>query len=251
MPAYVDQYLRLEDRARDAEGHAEQYRARAEENRWEQCRIAHDAVESGEFSRRSFAEAVGRSEKHIRCQFHIWNQWGATRASQRPSYGDAYNDMAGDSTEAKTSRRDLSGARQVLADPRLARQVLDDPDVRRKLMSDDRIRRDLTRTVHEVDAHRAARVSRQRRESAPRLAEAREYYDALARLTHARQDVNKALDLLRGLPPLQADQRDEMRQVAGWLSTSLDWLHETLKARRTATLSDEIENYLADQGTAS
>jgi hypothetical protein len=249
MPAYAEQYLRLEERASTAEGHAEEYRTRAEENRWEQCRIVHEAIESGSYSQSSFAREVDRSPGHIRRQYEAFRLFGSR--ARRPSYAEAIAAADGSTAAQETDRKQLSHARQVLADPKMAKQVLDDPDIRRSLMSNDRIRRDLTRTAHEVDTHRAARVARKMRENAPGLEEAREYYDAFARILHARQDVNKALDLLRSLPPLEAGQREEMREAVRWLSTSLEWLNETLKARRTATLSDEIENYLADQGTAS
>jgi hypothetical protein len=247
MSSYVEQYRRLEEQAVDADSRVEQYQARAEQHRWEQCRIAHEAIESGEWSRRSFGDAVGRADTHIGRQWKMWERWGASRASHRPSYSDSYNEVTSDSSEAKTSRRDLSGARQVLSDRKLAREVLSDPDIARKLMADDHIRAGLSRTSREIDAHRAAKVSRQQRESAPKLAEAKEYYEALSRLTHARQDARQALDLLRGLPPLDPDRRTEVRQELDWLQASMDWLRETVKARRAATLSDEIESFLAEQ----
>jgi Family of unknown function (DUF6192) len=245
LSRYVEQYKQLEQRAVDADDHAEQYKARAEKDRWEQCRIVHDAIESGDYSRGSFADAVGRSKAHIARQYTVWSRHGSR--ARRPAFHEAMAEAMGSTAEAETDRKQLSHARQVMADPSLARQVLADPSIQRKLMSNDRIRSDLNRTAREVDAHRAARVARQQREDAPRLTEAKEYYDALARLLHAKADVNKALDLLRGLPPLSEDQRKDLRETLGWLSTSVDWVYEAIKARRSATLSDEIESYLAEQ----
>jgi hypothetical protein len=245
LPAYVDQYRKLDKRAADAESHADDYRARAEDNRWDQCRIVHEAIESGEYSQRSFATEVGKGSTLIRRQYDAWYMYG--HRVRRPSYTEAMAAVMGATPESENARKDIVKARSALRDPVLAKQVLDDAEIRRSLMSNDRVRRDLTRTAHEVDAQRAAKVARQTRESAPRHAEAREYYDAIARLTHARADVNKALDLLRGLPPLGADQREDVREILGWLSTSVEWTYEAIKARRTATLSDEIESYLEEQ----
>jgi hypothetical protein len=245
MPAYVDQYLRLEDKATSEESHAEDYRARADQDRWEQCRIVHEAIDSGDYNQASFGREVGRHGTHIGRQYRAYEMFG--QRARRPSYSEAIAAADGTTPEAETERKSLSHATRVMSDPKLAKQVLEDPDVRRKLMANDRIRSDLNRTSREIDAQRAARVARKQRQNAPDLAEAREYYDAMGRLVHARQDINKALDLLRGIPPLDNDQRDELRQVTGWIGTSLDWLNETLKARRTATLADEIETYLADQ----
>lgn len=249
MPSYVDQYVRLDKRAADAEGHADQYRARADENRWEQCRIVYEAIESGEYSGASFGRAVGRNGSTINNQRWIWESYGHLHEGRRGRYSDRWAEALGQIPGTRHEANALSGARKVLADPKLAKQVLDDPSIRRAVMSNDRLRRDLTRTAHEVDAHRAAKVARQTRESAPRLAEAREYYEAISRLTHARADVNKALDLLRGLPPLSADEREDVREILGWLSTSVEWAYEAIKARRAATLSDEIESYLQEQTT--
>lgn len=245
MSSYVEQYRRLEAQAGEADSRVEQYRARAEQNRWEQCRIAHEAIESGEFSRRSFAREVEKSDVHIGIQYQAWMRYG--HRVRRPSYTEAMAEARGSDADSENVRVDLAKTRKVLNDPKLAREVLSDPDIARKLMADDRVRAGLSRTSREIDAHRAAKVSRQQRESAPKLAEAKEYYEALSRLTHARQDARHALDLLRGLPPLDPDRRAEVRQELDWLQASVDWLRETVKARRAATLSDEIESFLADQ----
>jgi len=245
LPNYVDQYVRLDKRAADAESHADEYKTRADQNRWEQCRIVHDAIESGEYNQSTFAAAVGKGRSTIQFQYSAWYSHG--HRARRPSYTDAMAEARGGSTESENARTDVARARSALRDPKLAKRVLADEDIRRAVMSNDRVRRDLTRTAREVDAQRAAKVARQTRESAPKHAEAREYYEAIARLTHARQDANKALDLLRGLPPLDADQREDVREILGWLSTSVEWLYEAIKARRTATLSDEIESYLEAQ----
>jgi|SRR5215472_468239 len=248
---YVDQYLRLEERATGAESRADEYRARAEENRWEQCRIVYEAVESGEYSRTAFARAVDKGSRAIDHQFNIWQAWGSHGARKRPRYADAYAQVRGDASSSDRYERNATeAARRVLADPKQARQVLEDPQIRRALMGNDKIRAGLSRTAREIDAQVAAKVDRRMRERHPGSVEMGEYLDAMGRVLHARQDVNKALDLLRGLPPMDADQRDQMRQIVGWLSTSIEWLHETLKARRNASLGDEIEAYLAEQGAS-
>ena len=129
----------------------------------------------------------------------------------------------------------------------LAKELLDDPRIRREIVRDDRVRRDLNVAEREIDAGRAATVARRQREDAPRLAEARELYDAKARIHRARSEINIAVEALRGLPALDADEREALRYDVELLEASVSWLSEFTKARRPVTLANEVEAFLADQ----
>lgn len=128
MPDYVRSYLQLEDRAAGAESKADEYRRRAEDNRWEQCRIASEAVVSGEFSQTSFAKAVGKSQQVVRRQCLNWANYGGYPLADRPSYAASLAD--GDGVASETDRKQISNARTVLKDPALARELMADPTAR-------------------------------------------------------------------------------------------------------------------------
>jgi hypothetical protein len=81
----------MEDRALAATAKVAQYQEQEDGNRWEQCRIAHEAIESGEHSRVSFGEAVGKSGQHIGHQVAVWAKWGEASHGRRPPYPDAYS----------------------------------------------------------------------------------------------------------------------------------------------------------------
>lgn len=129
---YIKQYQALDETASSAESKADEYRQRADENRWEQCRIVHEAVESGEFSRRSFAEAVGKGETTVRRQYHMWEQWGASPGTHRPSYQDAYAEARGRPQGPDRTREITRGGIRTLPPEQkreVARELANDPDV--------------------------------------------------------------------------------------------------------------------------
>jgi hypothetical protein len=125
------------------------------------------------------------------------------------------------------------------------KEYLEDPAVRRQLVRDDNVRADWSRSAREEDARTAARVARQVREDAPRLVEAREFYEAQARILHARQDVRQAVELLAGLPPLSEVERDDLGRALELLVAGIDHLQAFTKARRSASLADEVHEFLA------
>lgn len=132
MPNYVAQYQRLDERASSAENKVEEYRERVEHNRWEQCRIAYEAIEeAGEYSQSSFARAVGKSRTTIRNQVWIWAGYGEVAVDRRPSYADAYYEAGGRTREAFDRTRARSAVRQLPPEEKrdIARQLLDDPHV--------------------------------------------------------------------------------------------------------------------------
>jgi hypothetical protein len=245
---YVDQYLRLDERAETEETRAEEYKSKANEDRWEQCRIVHAAISEGGYTRRDFAEAVGRGASTISYQFRIWDKYGVHGGAQ-PRYADALAEMKGE-PEAPADRtilRSMQQAKAIAKNPELALRLISDPLVARALMGNDHVRVKLMQTKHELDAQRAARVDRRQRERVPGFVEWGEQMEAENLLHRARRDINKALELLRGMPPLKAEARKSLSQEVEWLATSIEWLEETLKPQRSAGLSDEIEVFLAEQ----
>ena len=127
---YVDSYLRLEDRASGAESKADEYRQRADENRWEQCRIVHEAVTLGGHTRNAFALAVGTSRTTIGRQFAVWEYFGIHASGNRPTYGEAVAIAYDGTTQtAETDRKQLVNARAVLKNPEAVRELLKDTSV--------------------------------------------------------------------------------------------------------------------------
>lgn len=124
---YVDAYLRLEDRAAGAESKADEYRKRADDNRWEQCRIAHEATSDGGYSKSAFADNVGVSRTTIQRQVKIWERWGCTVTVHRPTYAEAIAWSLGSTAEAETDRKQLANAKTVARNPEAVRELLRDP----------------------------------------------------------------------------------------------------------------------------
>lgn len=129
---YVDQYLRLDERASAAENKVEEYRTRAEENRWEQSRIAHEAVRDGGYTQAQFSQEVGKSTAEISRQVRVWDRYAQISLATRPAFADAVASVMGMGTtvEAETDRKQISNARAVLRSPEAARELLADPVVR-------------------------------------------------------------------------------------------------------------------------
>ena len=128
---YVGRYKRLEDQASGAESKAEDYRRRASDVRWDQARIAFEAVESGAYNQKSFAKAVGTPGTTIWRQCNVWASYGDIPLAKRPAYSDAVAMAEGTTQAAETDRKQVVNARAVLRDPALARElVLKDPEAR-------------------------------------------------------------------------------------------------------------------------
>lgn len=127
------------------------------------------------------------------------------------------------------------------------KQHLADPAVLRKVIRDDRTAINWNRATLEKQKQTIARTKRNLREQAPGFAEFGEYLDASARIHHADRDLRDALELLRGLPSLPADARADLRQEIDQVAEKLELVREFTKARRSASLTDEIEEFLAGQ----
>jgi len=128
---YVADYRRLDDNAARAESQAEQYRQRADTDRWEQCCIAFEATRPGGYTQRAFAEAVGKSQGLIGSQARAWKRYESRAIHDRPSYEEAMNAVSGDSTEQKIARSAATHIRRLAPEDKakLAAELLDDPDV--------------------------------------------------------------------------------------------------------------------------
>jgi hypothetical protein len=125
MSNHVATYRRLEDNATRAETQAEEWR-------WEQCREAFEAVDSGEYTLRSFADAVGKSHSHIKRQSKAWANHGTTSFQDRPTYTEAMAEVGGWSTGAEKTRDiAIKGARNLSTPEkaRLAAELLEDEEV--------------------------------------------------------------------------------------------------------------------------
>ena len=113
---YVEQYLRASEGEGRAEQKIEEYTQRVSENRWAQCRIAYEAITSGEYNRTSFAKAVDRSTTHIGRQVRLWEKHGKVMSGYE-EYSDAYAKITGAvSAEAENKRTRESHARAALAE---------------------------------------------------------------------------------------------------------------------------------------
>jgi hypothetical protein len=171
MTDYVKKYQALDQSASRKE-------SQADDDRWEQCRTAAEAVDA-EFSARSFGAAVGKSEREIRRQVSLWRSHGAAPAAARPTYRDAYAELQGRPTGSeRTTQMATEGVRNLPPDELekvvsslppavLARQAAR-PDVARAI-----VRNDDTREAVEEAAidHRARFADSERDErmaAAPR-----------------------------------------------------------------------------------
>lgn len=127
-----------------------------------------------------------------------------------------------------------------------AKELLSDPEVASEVVSDDRTRASIVRAEQQVDAERRATTSRRQREDSPGLHETSDFVTALGHIVHARSDVNKALDLLRDLPPIDSERRDELHDVLSLLEPGVEWLRRIANGEQQG-LVDEIERFLVSQ----
>jgi len=128
MSNYVATYRRLDDNAARAE-------AQADHDRWEQCRVAHEAVESGEYSRLTFGKAVNKSDREIGRQIKMWLDFGDRTPApdgDRPTYTEAYAAVQGRPTGAERTEqmtREGINRMSVAERARLVAEQLEDEEV--------------------------------------------------------------------------------------------------------------------------
>jgi len=245
MTNYVADYRRLDDNAARDESQAEQYRKRADENRWEQCRIAYEATTEGGYSFKAFAEAVGVVGTTVSRQARMWAENAeAAGAHDRPSYAEAWRDVTGDQ---RTTADDTRGrARNLPATERakLAAELLADKDVAEQVVTDKQARHNITRAADQHYQRQATeRTERTERKAAGDPTDQR--VDALLQVNRLGEACERfsrdGNDALRHVGPLPDSERY-------WLTGSVERAETTVRAaRRYLELGDsEINTELAD-----
>lgn len=131
LDANIKRFRRLE--AEIAEGEADN-----ETRRWEQAKLAAEAVEGG-MSARAYADVVDRDPSGISRYVHVWRRWGA-EALPRPRFVDALATVQAGSEElitmADKSRRQKERQEPTVHEDRveMAAKLLSDPAVVRGVM---------------------------------------------------------------------------------------------------------------------
>lgn len=123
MSNYVANYRRLEDNATRAEAQADGWR-------WDQCREAFEAIESGEYNQTSFGKAVGKSRTEIARQVNVWKVHAGVHP--RPTYTEAYAAVQDRPTGPERTSQMAQENIRNLSTPekaRLAAELLEDEDV--------------------------------------------------------------------------------------------------------------------------
>lgn len=239
----VEAYLALDAKATSAEDMITKYTAKAETNRWEQCRIVHEAVTSGEYSRRSFAEAAGKSSKTVELQYKIWHAHGAQPASHRPTYTEAYAQAQNRPTGSERTAQMTAGnvrnlpaedkakvARELLADPEVADEI--DDDLAEHVASRPELASKVTERVAEDD---------ERRRPAPEPVE-RSKEDRLTAAMIAMRAVRRKIDDVTA--HLSGVDWHEQEIVA--ITGELDAWEQAIEMVRTGVTSGSWDAQLAD-----
>jgi hypothetical protein len=109
-----------------------QSEADAEAAKWEQARLAFEAIESG-MTQAAYGQAVGKDRTFIGRLCKVWKKWGSTVSALTVdvAFTDAYRmvETATDDVGASLARRRGEPATPAIAAERMAEQMLDDPKV--------------------------------------------------------------------------------------------------------------------------
>lgn len=242
----VEAYLALDAKATSAEDMITKYQEKAETNRWEQCRIVHEAVTSGEYTQGAFAEAVGKHKSTIHRQARVWKTWGDVAPAQRPTYTEAYAEAQNRPTGAERTAQMTAGnvrnmpaadkakvARELLADPEVADEIEDDVvgHVASRPSTSAKARRKLDEIDPELDeqsrraADRAAESSRQGRKSQPML-QALVVEGELAKLLRLHAEALESVKLLdvEALDQIETALRESLSEKTDKLVASAQLL---------------------------
>lgn len=236
---YVDQYLKMDADASAAVERAEEYQRHAEANRWEMCRIVFEAVESGEFSRRAFAEAVGKSHGTINRQYSIWKEHGGQAPIHRPRYTDAYNQVTGDDRPRAGSierTKDTVTRLSTQEKADLVSDLVEDQDVATAIASNPKARASLAaaeaRTTEDTQ-----RTMRERHPDYAKVADASTVADAIYATSKFRSALRRAADALRDTD-ISADDRDGLRHA-------IQQVRDDLDVFAAVTLEDDLDAQFA------
>lgn len=213
MTNYVERYQSLEAKASGHEKAAEEYKRRAEEDRWEQCRIAHEAVESGGFSRRKFAEAVGKSQTTVSRQCRMWERWGESARTNRPTYWEAQAEIRNDSTgQDRTREIARAGVRNLPAEDKRQtfKELAADPDV----ADDVRTRAEVTRSLTVASGRAEQQTERQQSQQSKGLRATTELMQAIALMTDVEDKAARVGRIWREhAASWTAEERDTFRDA--------------------------------------
>ena len=243
--SYVESYIKLETSAVGAESKADEYRSRADTNRWEQCRIAHEAcpdigrgaaavhakLPPGKFRQRDFAKAVGASRSVISDQVRRWRQFGDVRPGARPTYSDACAN--GGPTGAERTRVDNAAVtHKVLRDPKLIREVLT-PDVIDTILADPKL-------DEMVTAGRVRKIERKvKKPPVPDIVRVLDLEELLGKLGLACERVERCLpDYLPDEESIESYETDALRCEA-----TAEFIRRWAKGE---DITDDVEAFLKE-----
>jgi hypothetical protein len=213
-----------------------QSEADAESSRWEQAYVAFQAVEAG-MTRRQFAEAVAKTDKHIGNLCRVWKKWGSDWRALHcdVTFTDAYRMVFTNTDDVGTSlarQRGEPATREVAAD-RLAEQMLADPKVakaavRRVMAEPSATRRAVESTVerarHERKADdRARKLEQDQRAALPFVAFLARMGGKLDEwafeLQALRPEVERAREHGVNLDSLARSAEHLAREIEAWVKT--------------------------------
>lgn len=244
-----------------AEADADAAENTMEQSRWEACRIVHTAVSSGEYSRRSFAKAVGKTLDPIRWQYKIWQRWGDHPGLSRPSYRDAYDTIRGGSVRERLSERPTAEqadepferhfrqARSLLGNvvnfdwdesqretlKTLLRQGIETIEDHQQDRAEPAEDGELAELAHKADQAQAREAEQSKQQPALRHISADDY------LTKARRFIDQATEQSRGVAFTDEEREllaDTVRGVQDALNTCADAINGVGEADLDAELRD-------------
>lgn len=161
---YVKEYLRLEKAAVDAEGQVETWREAAEAARWDQAKVAYDAITEGGYTQVGFAAEVGVGATTIARRVRIWAERGNhTHACWSDMWAWSVGKTQAAETNRKVEQHAVSAVRKADAeDYRLVKAIAEN-DALFHAAKLERAGRDMSpagRKAAEAHGHAAARPAR-------------------------------------------------------------------------------------------
>jgi hypothetical protein len=192
---------------------AEADEASAQAHRWEQARLAAEALDGG-WTERQYAEAVGAAKTTIHVYVGVWRRFAGHPGDQRPRFADAYNTVRMGSDEIVTTgergRRErerqeptrhddrVEMAAKLLADPTVAKEavprVLATPAPARSEPA--RAQRHIKQAVSQAGAHERRRALEEAQRKAQATAAPLPAF--MARIVLKVNEMAAALAQLRG-----------------------------------------------------
>lgn len=215
VSGFVEEYRKLDEHAGRLEEVAEDYKSRAEDDRWEQCRIVFEAVDSGEFTRRAFAESVGKSEQTIGRQYRMWNDWGTIHADSRPTYWEAQAEIRNHATgQERTKEIAREGIRRLSTQDKadVVRELIEDEDVASAAVADRSVRGAFARAQTHIEKEVAER-QRERMPGIKRLGREQAIAEGFSTFTSYRKRLRETIAALRG-ENLDEDERASLVEQA-------------------------------------